>query len=151
MSAAAAAAPTAAVAAPPEWARFLASLRRARARLTEDPATRLSLAQYLLIAPLLDTPTRSVGELAANAGVASPTATRMLDGLQRDGLVGRETAAHDRRSVALRLTPEGRRVVAADRARYQAKGAELFAALEPAERAQAARLLSRLADLMEDL
>lgn len=78
----------------------------------------------------------------------------MLDGLQRDGLVGRETAAHDRRSVALRLTPEGRRVVAADRARYQAKGAkgaELFAALEPAERAQAARLLSRLADLMEDL
>ena len=137
--------------APPEWRRFLAALRRARARVSEEPAARLSLAQYLLVAPLLDAPTRSVGELAADAGVASPTATRMLDGLERDGHVGREAAEHDRRCVALRLTPSGRRVVAAERARYRAKGAELFAALEPDERAQAARLLGRLADLMEEL
>jgi DNA-binding MarR family transcriptional regulator len=139
-------------AAPPsEWLRFLSALRRARARLSEDPAARLSLAQYLLISPLLDAPTRSVGELAAEAGVASPTATRMLDGLQRDGHVVREPAEHDRRCVALRLTPDGRRLVAAERDRYRAKGAELFAALEPEERAQAERLLGRLADLMEEL
>jgi DNA-binding MarR family transcriptional regulator len=144
--------PAIATAAPPtEWPRFLGALRRARARLSEDPAARLSLAQYLLVAPLLDSPTRSVGELAANAGVASPTATRMLDGLQREGHVKREASAHDRRCVALRLTPAGRRVAAAERDRYLAKGAELFAALEPDERAQAARLLGRLADLMEDL
>ena len=139
------------VAAPPEWPRFLGALRRARVRLSEDPAARLSLAQYLLVEPLLDTAARSVGELAANAGVASPTATRMLDGLQRDGYVRRETAAHDRRCVELRLTPKGRRTAAAERARYQAKGADLFAALEPAESAQAARLLGRLAELMEEL
>lgn len=142
---------TAAIAPPPEWPRFLGALRRARVRLSEDPAARLTLAQYLLVSPLLDTPTQSVGELAANAGVASPTATRMLDGLQRDGHVQREVAEHDRRCVALRLTPAGRRVAAAERARYQAKGAELFAALEPDERAQAARLLGRLADLVEEL
>src|SRR5215210_3635474 len=92
-------------AAPPaEWARFLGALRRARTRLSDDPEARLTLAQYLLVAPLLDAPTRSVGELAANAGVASPTATRMLDGLEREGHVQRETAAHDRRCVELRLT-----------------------------------------------
>jgi len=142
---------TAIARAPSEWPRFLGALRRARARLSEDPAARLSLAQYLLVEPLLDAPTRSVGELAANAGVASPTATRMLDGLQRDGHVQRETAAHDRRCVALRLTANGRRIAAAERARFQRKGAELFAALEPADRAQAARLLGRLADLMEEL
>src|SRR5215208_4105836 len=141
-----------ATAAPPaEWLRFLASLRRARARLSEDPAARLSLAQYLLVSPLLDAPTRSVGELAAEAGVASPTATRMLDALQREGHVVREPSAHDRRCVALRLTPAGRRVAAAERDRYRAKGAALFAALEADERAQAERLLGRLADLMEDL
>jgi MarR family transcriptional regulator, organic hydroperoxide resistance regulator len=139
------------VAAPAEWPRFLGALRRARARLSDDPAAGLSLAQYQLVAPLLDTPTRSVGELAANAGVASPTATRMLDGLERDGHVRREPADHDRRCVALRLTPSGRRIAAAERARYAAKGAELFAALDPAEREQAARLLGRLADLIEDL
>ena len=142
---------TATARAPAEWPRFLGALRRARARLSEDPAARLSLAQYLLVEPLLDAPTRSVGELAASAGVASPTATRMLDGLQRDGHVQRETAAHDRRCVALRLTSNGRRIVAAERARFQAKGAQLFAALEPGERAHAARLLGRLAELMEEL
>jgi DNA-binding MarR family transcriptional regulator len=144
--------PALAAAAPPaEWLRFLASLRRARARLSEDPAARLSLAQYLLVSPLLDAPTRSVGELAAEAGVASPTATRMLDALQREGHVVREPSALDRRCVALRLTPAGRRVAAAERERYRAKGAALFAALEADERAQAERLLGRLADLMEDL
>ena len=144
--------PALATAAPPtEWLRFLSALRRARARLSEDPAARLSLAQYLLVAPLLDAPTRSVGELAAEAGVASPTATRMLDGLERDGHVVRETSERDRRCVELRLTPKGRRIAAAERSRFQAKGAELFAALEPAERDQAARLLGRLADLMEEL
>src|SRR5829696_8056559 len=102
---------TAIARAPSEWPRFLGALRRARARLSEDPVARLSLAQYLLVEPLLDAPTRSVGELAAN----------------------------------------GRRIAAAERARFQRKGAELFAALEPAERAQAARLLGRLADLMEEL
>ena len=139
-------------AAPPaEWARFLAALRRARTRLSEDPEAALTLAQYLLVAPLLDAPTRSVGELAAHAGVASPTATRMLDGLERDGHVKRAPATHDRRCVALRLTPKGRRVAAAERARYQAKGAQLFAALEPEEREQAERLLGRLAELIEEL
>jgi MarR family transcriptional regulator, organic hydroperoxide resistance regulator len=141
--------PTAIAAAPPEWPRFLGALRRARTRLSEDPEARLTLAQYVLVAPLLDAPTRSVGELAAHAGVASPTATRMLDGLERDGYVQREAAAHDRRCVALRLTPAGRRIAAAERARYEAKGAALFAALEPDEREQAARLLGHLADLLE--
>jgi DNA-binding MarR family transcriptional regulator len=123
---------------------------RARPHLRR-PGRRLSLPRYLLVTPLLDAPTQTVGELAAHAGVASPTATRMLDGLERDGLVRRETAPHDRRSVALRLTAAGRRLVAAERARVQAKGEELFAALEPAEREQAGRLLGRLADLMEEL
>src|SRR5919109_3177755 len=100
--------PTAIAAPPPEWARFLGALRRARTRLSEAPEARLSLAQYVLVAPLLDAPTRSVGELAANAGVASPTATRMLDGLERDGYVRRVPAEHDRRCVELRLTPSGR-------------------------------------------
>jgi MarR family transcriptional regulator, organic hydroperoxide resistance regulator len=133
------------------WSRFLASLRRARARLAQDPEARLTLPQYLLISPLLDEPGRTVGALAAAAGVASPTATRMLDGLERDGIVLREASEHDRRAVALRLTPAGARVARAERARLEAKRAALFEALEPKERAQAARLLDRLADVLEDV
>ena len=134
-----------------EWVRFLGALRRARARLSEDPQAQLTLSQYLLVAPLLDAPTRSVGELAANAGVASPTATRMLDGLERDGIIRREVAAHDRRCTALRLTPAGRRKARAERDRYHAKAAELFAGFDAAEREHAERVLDRLADLIEAL
>jgi MarR family transcriptional regulator, organic hydroperoxide resistance regulator len=143
---------TANPAAPPaEWVRFLGALRRARARASDDPEARLSLSQYLLVAPLLDADTRAVGELAADAGVASPTATRMLDALERDRIVRREAAPHDRRCTALRLTETGRRVAAAERERHRAKAAQLFEALDPAERAQAERLLGRLADLMDEL
>lgn len=134
-----------------EWARFLGALRRARARIAQDPDARLTLAQYTFVAPLLAAPTLSVGELAAAAGVASPTATRMLDGLEREGVVAREAAAGDRRCVALRLTRPGRGVVEAERTRLEAKRDELFAGLDPEEREQAGRLLARLSDLMEEL
>src|SRR3954447_23968805 len=102
------------------WSRFLASLRRARARAAQDPEAELTLPQYLLIAPLLDEPGRTVGALAGAAGGAAPTATPMLHGLERGGIVRREASAHDRRAVALRLTPAGARVVRAERARLEA-------------------------------
>jgi DNA-binding MarR family transcriptional regulator len=137
--------------APHEWRRFLAALRRARARASQDPAASLSLPQYMLVAPLLDAPDAAVGELAAQAGVASPTATRMLDGLEREKLVARSPAPHDRRSVVVRLTRQGRRVAGAQRDHFAAKGEALFAALDPEEREPAARLLGRLADVMEEL
>jgi DNA-binding MarR family transcriptional regulator len=75
----------------------------------------------------------------------------MLDGLERDGIVSRKASQTDRRAVALRLTPAGVRVARAERARLEAKRAALFEALVPEERAQAARLLDRLADVLEDV
>jgi MarR family transcriptional regulator, organic hydroperoxide resistance regulator len=133
------------------WERFLAALRRARARAAQDPEARLSLPQYLLVAPLLYAPGLSVRALATAAGIASPTATRMLDGLEHDGIVRRAPSEHDRRSVQLHLTDAGRPVVADERARLEGKRAALFGALEPEERAHAARLLGRLAELMEEV
>src|SRR4051812_43473104 len=81
---------------PAAWAEFVAALRRARARQSNDPTVALTLSQYHLIAALDGSPTLSVGEIAAAAGVSSPTATRMLDGLERDGMIERAPAAHDR-------------------------------------------------------
>src|SRR5215208_4376047 len=78
---------------------------------------------------------------ARRAAARRADALRRRAGVEREGHVQRETAAHDRRCVELRLTSNGRTIVAAERARFQAKGAQLFAALEPGERAHAARLL----------
>src|SRR5215210_6398559 len=83
---------------------FTRAARRARARLRPDEGP-LSTSQYHLVEPLLDPDgPRGAGELAIAAGVTAPTATRMLDSLQRAGLVRRARAEHDRRCVHVELT-----------------------------------------------
>ena len=49
----------------------------------------LSLSQYHLLEPLIDGERLATCELALAAGVSAPTATRMLSGLEREGLVER--------------------------------------------------------------
>ena len=87
-----------------------------------------------------------MSELAASAGVAPPTATRMLDALVRDGLVERTPCEHDRRVVRVALTAAGRDAVDAAAARVAARRARVRDHLTPAEQEQAAALLRRLAD-----
>ena len=130
---------------------FFRATRRARARTRpgEEP---LSISQYHLLEPLgLAEGARAAGELALAAGVTAPTATRLLDGLERAGLVRRERAQHDRRCVHVDLTAEGRRAVDDKRRRLDARRAEIFASLEPKDRAGAATLLRHLGDVIEGL
>ena len=130
---------------------FFRATRRARARLRpgEEP---LSISQYQLLEPILDADgPRAAGELATAAGVTPPTATRMLDGLERAGFVERARAEHDRRCVHVALTDEGRRAVRDKRRRLVARRLEIFESLDPADRAGAAALLRRLGDVIEGL
>jgi DNA-binding MarR family transcriptional regulator len=93
-----------------------------------------------------------VREIAVGAGVASPTATRMLTGLERDGLIARERPEQgDQRCVLIHLTDEGRRRLEAKRERVATWRRDLFDSLMPSERRQAARLLSQLAAAVDDL
>ncbi len=50
-------------------------------------------------------------ELASKAGVTRATITGLLDGLERDDFVARETVAADRRMLEVRLTAVGRKYV----------------------------------------
>ena len=134
------------------WEHFFGAIRRARARAAREIGSgELTLSQYSLIVALTERSPRPVGELAELAGVAAPTATRMLDGLARAGFVERRTSSADRRVVEIDLTEAGRRVVRRKRARMTAKRRALYESLAPAEREQAERLLRRLAGLIEEL
>jgi len=133
------------------WEAFFRATRRARSRATGPlDGTRLSLAQYQLLEALRSTPRLPVSELAASAGVAPPTATRMLDGLVRDGLAERTPCERDRRVVLVSLTPAGREAVDAAAERVAAARARVRDRLTPAEQEQAAALLRRLASIVED-
>jgi MarR family transcriptional regulator, organic hydroperoxide resistance regulator len=132
------------------WETFFRTTRRLRSRAGRQPLEGLSLPQYHLLEALRDAEELTVGVLAEAAGVAPPTATRMLDCLARDGYVDRRHSESDRRSVLISLTPSGRVAVHAAHEQISAWRRGVFESLEPAEREQAAALLNRLSEALEE-
>ncbi|MFL5828063.1 MAG: MarR family winged helix-turn-helix transcriptional regulator [Thermoleophilaceae bacterium] len=130
---------------------FVNAIRRARGRAERDRSEGLSLSQFKLLEPLLTSEPRPVGELAAAASVSAPSATRMLDGLERDGALTREHSPDDRRVVAVRLTASGREAVEAKRDYVESKRRAVYESLSPNEREQAQRLLTRIAQVIDEL
>jgi DNA-binding MarR family transcriptional regulator len=131
------------------WESFFRTTRRLRARAHRfSGEAGMSLPQYHLLEGLRDVPELSVGELAETAGVAPPTATRMLDCLARDGFIVRRHSETDRRSVLVRLTPEGEDAVEKAHAVVEAYRRQVFESLAPGEREQATELLARLSQVM---
>lgn len=131
------------------WRHFSRAMQRAKARSCGDGE--LSLPQALLLNPLLESSALPVGALAARAEVAKPTATRMLDGLVRDGYAQRQQCDEDRRAVLVSLTPRGEQALHARWDRFRRRLERASAELDPAEREHATQLLSRLADLMDEI
>jgi DNA-binding MarR family transcriptional regulator len=129
--------------------RFIDALRHARGRVPVGSDHHLTLAQLHLAGVVEAHPGMTVRELARAAGVTQPTVTRALDGLQRHDLVRREASPSDRRCVLVDLTDAGRELLHAERERLVQRRHELLAELSADERAQAGRMLDRLADLVE--
>jgi MarR family transcriptional repressor of emrRAB len=69
----------------------------------------LNMSQYLVLSMLSteDAPPPMPSELSATIDATRTQMTRLLDALEGRGLLRRDTVAHDRRSLALSLTPAG--------------------------------------------
>ena len=133
------------------WEDFTRAVRRARGRATGALAgSGLTLAQFHLVEPLRAADALTVSELAAGAGVAAPTATRMLDALVRDGLVTRRPSEQDRRAVLIALTADGRTAVEEAARRVEGARAKVRDQLSPREQDEAAALLRRLAAIVDE-
>jgi DNA-binding MarR family transcriptional regulator len=87
----------------------------------------------------------TAGALAHAEQVSAPTITRLVLGMERDGLVRRATDRHDGRVVWLHATPAGARLLHAGRKRRVAALAADLAALTGTER----ETLSDAADILE--
>jgi MarR family transcriptional regulator, organic hydroperoxide resistance regulator len=133
------------------WDGFFAAIRRARVRAAREPGGELTIPQYQLLAALGERPGQPVGELAAAAEISHPTATRMLDSLERSGVIERRHSQDDRRVVSVRLTRKGRRLLERKRALISEKRRALYESLDESEREQAEHLLRRLAQAIEEL
>src|SRR5437588_11689664 len=84
------------------------AVRRARGAVAQDAPGRLTLSQYSVLMPLSDSDTARVSDLAAGAGIAPSTASRILDALERRAIVRRTRSQEDRRGVTVSLTERGR-------------------------------------------
>ena len=89
-------------------------LRRLR---REDDAAGLSAPRLSALSVVVFGGPLTIGALASAEQVKPPTMTRLVAGLERDGLVLRELDAADGRVVRVRATPRGERLLAEGRAR----------------------------------
>ncbi|HEY2834569.1 MAG TPA: MarR family transcriptional regulator [Sporichthyaceae bacterium] len=133
------------------WDHFDVALRQARGRAVHATLDGLTHSQFRLLTALSRTSDVRCVQLAEQLGVTAPTVTRMLTGLEKQGMVERARTVDDRRGVSIRLTAAGREALLAKEAVITAKRQELYDSLTPAERSQAERLFRRLAEQLDVL
>jgi DNA-binding MarR family transcriptional regulator len=127
------------------------AVRRARGANSRPGDSGLTLSQYALLEGLIGRDAARVQELAAHAGITASTATRILDALQRRGIVERTRSDEDRRAVAVSLTQLGGELFEAQQEWLRGRQRLFYASLPPAERTLAPDLLLRVAALIDEL
>ena len=115
----------------------------------EDTATGLSAPRLSALSVIVfGSGPVSLGQLAAAEQVRPPTMTRLVNGLEADGLISRESDPSDARVTRIRATAKGRALLHAGRSRRVAALARPLAALSAADQAvlaPAAALIEALA------
>ncbi len=118
------------------WLRLLTC-----ANLIEAGIRRRLRAQFGITLPRFDLMAQldrmaegiSLGELSRRMMVTNGNVTTIVDALVAQGLVARTPAPADRRTVLVRLTPEGRRHFRAMAMAYEGWIVDIFADLNPFE------------------
>jgi DNA-binding MarR family transcriptional regulator len=127
------------------------AVRRARGAVAQDTPGRLTLSQYSLLVPLSSADTARVSDLAAGAGIAPSTASRILDALERRAIVTRARSEEDRRGVTVTLTDHGRSALDLQHEWMRTRQLQFFDGLPGEERELVSDLLVRLASLIDEL
>jgi DNA-binding MarR family transcriptional regulator len=119
----------------------------------EDDATGLSAPRLSALSVVVFGGPVTLGQLARAEQVKPPTMTRIVTGLEKDGLVRRKGDDRDGRLTRIHATPKGQKVLLAGRARrveLLASAVERLGATELAELGRGAQLLRLLIDSMRE-
>ena len=122
-------------------ARLRLSATRLARILRRQADTGLSPSQLSALATVEIHGPMTLGALAEHENVAPPSVTKVVNLLETQGLVGRETGANDRRVAMVSITREGARLLDESRRRKNEWLAERLARLEPDQRARLADAL----------
>lgn len=100
--------------------------------------------QFGVLEALLHLGPLALCDLGEKLLTSRPNVTLMVDQLEERGLVARVRSTKDRRSIAVHLTPEGRRLIEKEFPSHAAAIAEAFSPLSAAEQRELARLCRKL-------
>ena len=103
-----------------------------------------SMPQMDILRSLSEYESLTLTELAAQVGVSKPSASVMIDTMERHGLVARAVTENDRRSIAIRLTPKSKKLVRAIAEKKTQLIEKLLEKLKGGDRANLESLLSAL-------
>ena len=105
---------------------------------------KVSFPQFFLLAYLAEEECLSMSSIAKMMGHSTAAATGMIDKLQELGHLKRYTAAADRRKIMVRITEQGRNLVAQMRSNIAADLAQMMAREDEAgPMSSARRVISR--------
>jgi DNA-binding MarR family transcriptional regulator len=131
---------------------FAQAVRRARGAPAQSAENgTLTLSQYALLQALATRDQARVRDLAVEAGITASTATRILDALERRGIILRSRSPDDRRAVTVTLTEFGRDALGHQDGWLRGRQRAFYATLPEVERELAPDLLMRLAALIDEL
>jgi DNA-binding MarR family transcriptional regulator len=136
---------------PQELAQLVAEFGKAYTRWiwSEMEQAGTTPARARLLAVLQCQGSCKMTEIGTRLDVTPRNVTKLVDGLESEGLVLREPHPHDRRATLLRLTDKGRLVSKESTLANHAAVAHLYEQLAPSDRRQLARILRKLLDVLE--
>jgi DNA-binding MarR family transcriptional regulator len=114
----------------------------------EDDASGLSAPRLSALSVVVFGGPLTLGELARAEQVKPPTMTRIVTGLEKDGLVRRKGDTRDRRLTHIEATSKGQKVLAAGRARRVEKLATAVGRLDSKELAELRQGLQLVRDVV---
>lgn len=134
------------------WTELINAAIHARSRSGHGHrgAEELTLTQTLLMEAVRGMESPSVGAVAQIVGVSSPSATRMIQQLERKGMLARHRSERDERSTVVTITDEGELVLAERRKDMERKQRQVFDAIRPSMRPMVLTLLRDLRDAMDE-
>jgi MarR family transcriptional regulator, organic hydroperoxide resistance regulator len=131
--------------------RLLAAERRLRGRDQHRGSGALNYAHLRALFILMQEDEATAGSLAKAAELNPASVTAMIDQLESHGLVRRRRDDHDRRQCWVSLTDAGRSQVQEKERVWRAKMAVALSDITDDEVAVAAKVLDRIAAVMEGL
>ena len=113
----------------------------------DDAADGVTAARASALSVLVYGGPSALGDLARRERVATPTMSRLIEAMVREGLVTREPAPGNRRAVRVEATPRGRELIERGRTRRIRHLADELAGLPERELATLERAVTVLARL----